>query len=57
MHDPPFTRYNVNFKYVNEENICYLSRHPYEDLPKFKELIHYVNFVKMIKMISLYIKL
>lgn len=34
-------------KYVqSEENICdYSSWHPYIDLLKFKELIHYVSFV------------
>ena len=34
-------------KYVkSEENVCdYSSRHIYKDLLKFKEIIHYVNFV------------
>ena len=30
----------------SEENVCdYYGRHPYKDLLKVKELIHYVNFV------------
>ena len=34
-------------KYVkSEENVCdYSIRHPYKDLLKCKEIIHYVNFV------------
>ena len=34
-------------KYIkNDENVCdYSNRHPYKDLLKLKELIHYVNFV------------
>ena len=33
-------------KYVKtKENVCdYCSQHPYKDL-KFKELMHYINFV------------